>query len=91
MSSVDPLEVASSNLAPAEALRTGRSSKRTANASDPSFQEDTEVRSEKPQANPEGRKASRKPPAIDQTQERVRRASRAHSESTRSRWLSAWD
>jgi membrane fusion protein (multidrug efflux system) len=70
MSSVDPAEVGSSNLASGDTLRTGRSSeKRPANPSDPALQKDTDVRSEKPQANPEDRKNDRKPPETDQGQE----------------------
>jgi membrane fusion protein (multidrug efflux system) len=51
-------------------LRRGRSSAdRPADTSDPVLPEDTDVRSEKPQVNPEDRKADRKPPETDQTHE----------------------
>ena len=74
MSSADPIDVGSSNLASGDTLRRGRSSeKRPANTSDPALREDNDVRSEKPQANPEAkpesRKADRKPPETDPTQE----------------------
>jgi membrane fusion protein, multidrug efflux system len=69
MSSV-PVEVGSSKLAPGNTLRTGRSSeKRPTNPSYSSLQEDADVRSEKPQANPEDRKTGRKPPEADQAHE----------------------
>ena len=68
MRSVDPVE--SSSLASGDTSRPSRlSAKKLTNPSDPALQKDTDVRSEKPQANPEGRKTERKPPEIDQTQE----------------------
>jgi membrane fusion protein, multidrug efflux system len=74
MSSVDPREVGSPNLVSGNTLRRGRlSDKRPANTSDPALQQDSDVRSEKPQANPEAksesRKTDRKPPEPDQTEE----------------------
>jgi DNA-binding transcriptional LysR family regulator len=74
MSSVDPIEVASPNLASGDTLRRGHSSeKRPTNTSDPVLREDNDVRSEKPQANPEAnpesRKTDRKLPETDQTEE----------------------
>ena len=75
MSIADPTEPGSSDLVSADTLRAGRSSgKRPADAPDPALREDSDVRSEKPQANPpqtnpEDRKTDRKPPETDQTQE----------------------
>jgi membrane fusion protein, multidrug efflux system len=70
MSSVDPVEVGSSNLALGDTLRTVRSSdNRPTTTSEPSLQDDTDIKSEKPQANPETRKADRKPAEADQTHE----------------------
>src|SRR6202140_2152843 len=70
MSSADPIDVGSPTLASGNTLRRGRSSAdRPADTSDPALPEDTGVRSEKPQANPEDRKADRKPPETDQTEE----------------------
>jgi membrane fusion protein, multidrug efflux system len=71
MSSIDPLEVGASNLASGDALRTGLSSeKRATTPTVASLQEDADVRSEKPQANPEDRKTDRKLPETDQTHEK---------------------
>jgi membrane fusion protein, multidrug efflux system len=70
MSSVDPMEVGSSSSASGDTLRRGRlSEKRPTNTSDPGLQEDTDVTSEKPQANPEDQKTDHKPPETDPTQE----------------------
>jgi hypothetical protein len=70
MSSADPTEVGPSNLASGDTLRRGRlSEKRPTNTSDPALQEDTDVTSEKPQADPEDRKTDHKPPETDPTQE----------------------
>jgi membrane fusion protein (multidrug efflux system) len=70
MSSADPIDVGPPTLALGNTLRRGRSSAdRPADTSDPVLPEDTDVRSEKPQVNPEDRKADRKPPETDQTQE----------------------
>ena len=74
MSIADPTVAGSSNLASVDTLRVGRASeKSTTNTSDPALQEDTDVRSEKPQANPpqtnpEDRETERKPPETDPTQ-----------------------
>src|ERR1700686_3431198 len=73
MSSADPTDVALSTSAPGDTLRRGRSSeKRPTNTSDPVLREDNDVRSEKPQANPEvkpeSRKTDRNPPETDPTQ-----------------------
>jgi membrane fusion protein (multidrug efflux system) len=74
MSSADPMDVGSPDLASGDTLRNSHSSeKRPANTSDPVLQEDTDVRSEQPQANPEAnpesRKPDSKPPETDQTGE----------------------
>jgi membrane fusion protein, multidrug efflux system len=70
MSSVDPVEVGSSNLASGDTSRTsGSSEKRPTNTSDPASQKDTDVRSEKPQANPGDLKIDRKPAETDHTNE----------------------
>jgi hypothetical protein len=70
MSSADPIDIGPPTLASGNILRRGRSSAdRPADNSDPAWPEDTDARSEKPQANPEDRKADRKPPEADQTQE----------------------
>lgn len=80
MSSADPIDVGSPDLVSGDTFRRGRlSEKRPANTSDPALQEDTDVRSEKPQANPEDRKTDRKPPEPDATQEQgVKGAFRKH-------------
>jgi membrane fusion protein, multidrug efflux system len=87
MSSADPIDVGPPTLASGNTLRRGRSpADRPADTSDPALPEDTGVRSEKPQANPEtkpeSRKADRKPPEIDQAQEQdpkgIRGAFRKH-------------
>lgn len=70
MSSADPKDVGSPTLVLGHTLRRGRSSgKRPTNTSDPAVQEGTDVRSEKPQANPGDQKTDRKPAETDQTQE----------------------
>jgi membrane fusion protein (multidrug efflux system) len=70
MSSPDPTDVGSSTSVSGDTLRRGRSSeKRPINTSDPSLREENDVKSEKPQANPEDRKADRKPPETDPTPE----------------------
>src|SRR5580692_3339808 len=68
MSSADPLDAGSSTPASGDNLRRVRSAeKRPLNTSDPVLREDNDIRSEKPQANPEA-KIDRKPPQTDPTQ-----------------------
>jgi membrane fusion protein, multidrug efflux system len=70
MSSVDPAEAGSSNLASGDTLRPGRSSeKRSTPTSDRTLQEGADVRSERPQPNPEDRKTDFKPRETDQGHE----------------------
>lgn len=67
MSPADPKDVGSPTLVLGDTSRRGRlSAKRS---TDPAVEEGTDVRSEKPQANPEDRKAERKLAETDQTQE----------------------
>jgi hypothetical protein len=69
MSSADPIDVGPPTPASGNTLRRGRSSAdRLADTSEPALHEDSDVRSEKPQANPEDQKA-RKPQDTDPTQE----------------------
>jgi membrane fusion protein (multidrug efflux system) len=71
MSSVDPIVAGSSTSASGEPLRRGRSlEKMPAKTSDLAVQKDADVRSEKPQADPEDRQTDRKPQETDQTQEK---------------------
>jgi len=74
MSSADPIDIGPPTLASGNILRRGRSSAdRPADNSDPAWPEDTDARSEKPQANPEAkpesRETDRKPLETDPTQD----------------------
>src|SRR5580658_9411644 len=68
MSSADPLDAGSSTPASGDNLRRVRSAEKSPlNTSDPVLREGNDIRSEKPQANPEA-KIDRKPPQTDPTQ-----------------------
>jgi membrane fusion protein (multidrug efflux system) len=61
MSSADPIDLGAPTAASGNSLRRGRSAaNRPANTSDSALQEDTDVRSENPQANPDAKPESRK-------------------------------